>query len=141
MNVSVTNVPGPPQPVFLAGAPLLEVVPVVPIGVNLTFGVGALSYAGQFTVIAVADRDACPDVEAFATACAPRFWHSPGRCPLSRSENPSELSRRRPSLAPPHTGRPRDRRRVRRSASRPQRATTRSARRHHWRQPIRGSPG
>jgi WS/DGAT/MGAT family acyltransferase len=66
MNVSVTNVPGPPQPVFLAGAPVLEVVPIVPIGVNLTLGVGALSYAGQFTVTAVADRDACPDVEAFA---------------------------------------------------------------------------
>jgi diacylglycerol O-acyltransferase / wax synthase len=66
MNVSVTNVPGPPQPVFLAGAPVLEVVPIVPIGVNLTVGVGALSYAGQFTVIAVADRDTCPDVEAFA---------------------------------------------------------------------------
>jgi WS/DGAT/MGAT family acyltransferase len=66
MNVSVTNVPGPPQPLFLAGAPLLEVVPIVPISVNLTLGVGALSYAGQFTVIAVADRDTCPDVEAFA---------------------------------------------------------------------------
>jgi hypothetical protein len=42
------------------------VVPIVPISVNLTLGVGALSYAGQFTVIAVADRDTCPDVEAFA---------------------------------------------------------------------------
>lgn len=66
MNVSVTNVPGPPRPLFLAGAPLLEVVPVVPISVNLSLGVGALSYAGQFTAIAVADREACPDVEVFA---------------------------------------------------------------------------
>ena len=140
MNVSVTNVPGPPQPVFLAGAPLLEVVPVVPIGVNLTFGVGALSYAGQFTVIAV-DRDACPDVEAFADGMRASLLALAGSVPAVAVRNPSELSRRRPSLAPPHTGRPRDRRRVRRSASRPQRATTRSARRHHWRQPIRGSPG
>lgn len=66
MNVSVTNLPGPPQPLFRGGAPVLEVVPIVPIGPNVTLGVGALSYAGQFTVIAVADRDACPDVEAFA---------------------------------------------------------------------------
>ena len=66
MNVSVTNVVGPPQSLFLAGAPLREVIPIVPISVNLTLGVGALSYAGQFTVIAVADRDACPDVEVFA---------------------------------------------------------------------------
>jgi diacylglycerol O-acyltransferase / wax synthase len=65
-NVSVTNVPGPPQRLFLAGAPLLELVPVVPITGNLTLGVGALSYTGQLSIIAVADRDTCPDVEVFA---------------------------------------------------------------------------
>jgi hypothetical protein len=27
--------------------------------------VGALSYAGQFTITAVADRDLCPDLEVF----------------------------------------------------------------------------
>jgi diacylglycerol O-acyltransferase len=65
-NVSVTNVPGPAQRLFLAGAPLLELIPVVPITGNLTLGVGALSYTGQLSLIAVADRDACPDVEVFA---------------------------------------------------------------------------
>ena len=62
MNLSVTNVPGPPRPLYLAGAELLEVFPVIPISVNLTLGVGALSYNGQFNITAVADRDACPDV-------------------------------------------------------------------------------
>jgi WS/DGAT/MGAT family acyltransferase len=65
-NVSLTNVPGPPQPLFLAGAPLLELVPVVPIVGNFTLGVGALSYTGQLSLIAVADRDTCPDVDVFA---------------------------------------------------------------------------
>jgi hypothetical protein len=65
-NVSVTNVPGPSQTLFLAGAPLLELIPIVPITGNLTLGVGALSYTGQLSLIAVADRDACPDVEVFA---------------------------------------------------------------------------
>ena len=65
-NVSVTNVPGPPQQLFLAGAPLLELIPVVPIVGNFTLGVGALSYAGQLTLIAVADRDTCPDAAVFA---------------------------------------------------------------------------
>jgi diacylglycerol O-acyltransferase / wax synthase len=65
-NVSVTNVPGPPQRLFLAGAPLLELVPVVPIVGNFTLGVGALSYTGQLSMIAVADRGTCPDVEVFA---------------------------------------------------------------------------
>lgn len=65
MNVYVANVPGPPVPLYLAGAPLLEVFPVVPIMGNVPLGVGALSYAGQFNITVVTDRDACPDGEVF----------------------------------------------------------------------------
>jgi hypothetical protein len=50
VNLSVTNVPGPPAPRHLAGAPLLELFPVVSLMGNLT---------------AVADRHTCPDVEVF----------------------------------------------------------------------------
>jgi hypothetical protein len=66
MNVSVSNVPGPPVPLYMAGAPLLEVFPLVPIVGNLTLAVVVLSYAGQLNLTAVADRDGCPDVEVFA---------------------------------------------------------------------------
>jgi diacylglycerol O-acyltransferase / wax synthase len=65
-NAYVANVPGPPTPLYLAGAPLLELFPLVPLTGNLTLGVGALSYAGQFNLTAVADRDHCPDVDVFA---------------------------------------------------------------------------
>jgi WS/DGAT/MGAT family acyltransferase len=65
MNAYVANVPGPPVPLYLAGAPLLEVFPVVPIMGNMTLGIGALSYAGQFNITAVADRATCPDVGVF----------------------------------------------------------------------------
>jgi diacylglycerol O-acyltransferase len=41
------------------------VFPVVPIMGNMTLGIGALSYAGQFNLTVVADRDACPDVQVF----------------------------------------------------------------------------
>jgi diacylglycerol O-acyltransferase / wax synthase len=66
VNLWVTNVPGPPVPLYLAGARLLELFPVVPIQGNLTLTVGVFSYAGQLNLTAVADRDACPDVEVFA---------------------------------------------------------------------------
>jgi diacylglycerol O-acyltransferase len=66
MNTYAANVPGPPVPLYFAGAPLLEVFPVVPIMANVSVGVGALSYAGQFNITAVADRDLCPDLEVFA---------------------------------------------------------------------------
>lgn len=65
MNAYVTNVPGPPIPLYFAGAPLLEIFPVVPITANISIGVGALSYAGQFNLTVVADRDLCPDLEVF----------------------------------------------------------------------------
>jgi WS/DGAT/MGAT family acyltransferase len=68
MNAYVTNVPGPPIPLYVAGAPLLEIFPIVPLTANISIGVGALSYAQQFNLAVVADRDLCPDLEVFADA-------------------------------------------------------------------------
>ncbi|HET7516155.1 MAG TPA: wax ester/triacylglycerol synthase family O-acyltransferase [Actinomycetes bacterium] len=66
MSTYAANIPGPPVPLYFAGAPLLEVFPVVPIMANVSIGAGALSYAGQFNITAVADRELCPDIEIFA---------------------------------------------------------------------------
>jgi diacylglycerol O-acyltransferase len=66
MNTSVTNVPGPPVPLYLAGARLLELFPMVSLIGNLTLVVAVFSYAGQLNLTAVADQDTCPDVEVFA---------------------------------------------------------------------------
>jgi diacylglycerol O-acyltransferase / wax synthase len=66
-NAYVANVPGPRMPLWFAGAPVVEVFPVVPLTGNVTMRIGALSYADQFNITAVADRDGCPDVEVFAT--------------------------------------------------------------------------
>jgi diacylglycerol O-acyltransferase / wax synthase len=65
MNAYVANVPGPPVPLYFEGARLLEMFPAVPIMGNMTLGIGALSYAEQFTITAVADRETCPDVAVF----------------------------------------------------------------------------
>jgi WS/DGAT/MGAT family acyltransferase len=65
VNLVVTNVPGPPVPLYLAGARLLELFPMMPVMGNLTLVVAVLSYAGQLNLTAVADRDGCPDVEVF----------------------------------------------------------------------------
>src|SRR6266699_1780455 len=47
VNLVVTNVAGPPVPLYLAGARLLELFPVMPVMGNLTLVVAVLSYAGQ----------------------------------------------------------------------------------------------
>jgi WS/DGAT/MGAT family acyltransferase len=65
MNIYVANVPGPPMPLYFAGAAIRTMFPVVPLLGNVSIGIGALSYAGQFNVTVVADRDLCPDLDVF----------------------------------------------------------------------------
>ena len=66
VNLVVTNAPGPPVPLYLAGARLLELFPMMPTMGNLTLVVAVLSYDGQLNLTAAADRDGCPDLEVFA---------------------------------------------------------------------------
>ena len=61
MNTYAANVPGPPDQLCFAGAPLLELFPVVPISGNVSIGIGALSYAGKLNITAVADHDLVQD--------------------------------------------------------------------------------
>jgi diacylglycerol O-acyltransferase len=68
VNVTTADVPGPPTPLYLAGARLLEAFPVLPLISTVSLGVGALSYAGQFNIMAIADQDACPDLDVFAAS-------------------------------------------------------------------------
>jgi diacylglycerol O-acyltransferase len=68
VNVTTADVPGPQEPVYLAGARLLEVFPVLPLISNVSLGVGALSYAEQFNITVVADQDAYPDLDVFTTS-------------------------------------------------------------------------
>lgn len=57
----VTNVPGPRDPVFLAGARLKRLVFWVPQAGSVGLGVSILSYAGDVTVGVAADRNLVPD--------------------------------------------------------------------------------
>ena len=59
INIHVANVRGPAGPLYLAGARLTTAFPVVPLNVNLTIGIGVLSYTNQLNITAVADRDRC----------------------------------------------------------------------------------
>jgi WS/DGAT/MGAT family acyltransferase len=65
VNVTSADLVGPAEPVYFAGARVLEVFPILPLMGNMTLGVGALSYAGQFTIAVIADRGAYPDLDRF----------------------------------------------------------------------------
>ena len=66
VNLVVTNVRGSDQPLSLLGARITEIVPIVPLGGNLSLGVAALSYAGKLVVGLHVDADACNDVDVLA---------------------------------------------------------------------------
>ena len=65
-NLVVTNVPGPQMPLYMAGAKMLEMVPVVPLLRNQAVAIGITSYNGGVYYGLNADRDAMPDVDTLA---------------------------------------------------------------------------
>lgn len=69
-NVLVTNVPGPPRPLYAAGARMLDMFPVVPLAGGQAVAIGVTSYDGAMHYGLTADRDAMPDVDVLATALA-----------------------------------------------------------------------
>ena len=67
-NVVTTNVPGPPIPVYVAGARMLSCYPLVPLFANQALGIALFSYAGRLHWGFNADWDAMPDLHDFVLA-------------------------------------------------------------------------
>ncbi len=61
-NIVITNIPGPPQPVYLLESKMLGIYPLVPLASNQALGVALFSYAGKLHWGLHADWDALPDL-------------------------------------------------------------------------------
>jgi len=72
-NVVVTNVPGPPIPVYLLGARMLEIHPLVPLASNQALGIALFSYDGGLHWGFNADWDALPDLHDFVVGLEREF--------------------------------------------------------------------
>ncbi len=70
VDVVVTNVPGPPVPLYLQGSRLTDLVPLMPLAGNLPLGVAVLSYVDTLNLGVIADPDAVPDLDRFAAGIA-----------------------------------------------------------------------
>ncbi len=66
-NLIVTNVPGPQFPLYLLGREMEEIVPVAFLPENHALAVAIMSYNGKVDFGLLADYDAMPDVDAFAS--------------------------------------------------------------------------
>jgi WS/DGAT/MGAT family acyltransferase len=71
----VTNVPGPREPLYLLGARIERILPLVGLAGNVTVLFAALSYRGRLDVAVVADAVACADVD-IVLAGMDRAWRA-----------------------------------------------------------------
>lgn len=67
-NLTVSNVPGPRTPIYMAGCELVEAYPVVPLSQDHAVSIGIFSYTQSVFFGLYADPQALPDVEALADA-------------------------------------------------------------------------
>jgi diacylglycerol O-acyltransferase len=67
-NLTITNVPGPPRTLYAFGAPMREVLPLVPVFAQHAIGIAVTSYAGGVYFGLNADAHSVPDLDALRQA-------------------------------------------------------------------------
>ena len=72
ITLFVTDVPGPPAALWLAGARLTRMVPVAPLVQGVPIGVAALSYDGRLAIAVNADA-AVRDLDVFTAGMSAEF--------------------------------------------------------------------
>ncbi|EID77861.1 MULTISPECIES: wax ester/triacylglycerol synthase domain-containing protein [Rhodococcus] len=73
VNSFLTNLPGPPGQVVIAGAPITGITPITVTAGNVGVAFAALSYAGTLTVTIIVDPDVVPEVRELAAALHEQF--------------------------------------------------------------------
>jgi diacylglycerol O-acyltransferase / wax synthase len=81
-NVIVTNVAGPPVPMYVLGARILEVLPIIQLVGNIGLTLCAFSYAGQLSLVVTADADGFPDLDVLMDAME-REWQALNGCRIA----------------------------------------------------------
>jgi hypothetical protein len=72
-NLVISNVPGPPFPLYLGGAELVAAYPMGPVMDGAGLNITVLSYRDHIDIGFMADRELVPDVWKLAEAVQPAF--------------------------------------------------------------------
>jgi diacylglycerol O-acyltransferase len=67
-NLVVSNIPGPQQPMYLAGARVVAAYPSMPLGENSALSIACTSLGGTMAFGLTGDWDGLPDIDALALA-------------------------------------------------------------------------
>ncbi len=62
-NITITNIPASPRRLYAFGAPMIDVVPIVPLAAEHAVAIAVVSYAGGMTFGLYADRATMPDLD------------------------------------------------------------------------------
>lgn len=109
MNTVVTNVPGPPVPIYSAGAKLLHMQGLLCLTDGLGIGHVVQSYCEQATIGFTADRKLMPDPEAYADCLQASFDslkaaaladHAAGASNDKPTDKPKAKAAAKPKAAP-----------------------------------------
>jgi diacylglycerol O-acyltransferase / wax synthase len=65
-NLTVSNIPGPPEPLYMRGCPLAEVYPVVPIPERHALSIGVTTVGGGAFFGLYADPESLPGIDGLA---------------------------------------------------------------------------
>lgn len=68
VDLAVSNLKGPTEPLYLVGCRMVDAIPITPISGNVTINFCALSYAGHFDICVLADAASWPDLPVVAHA-------------------------------------------------------------------------
>ena len=83
-NVTITNVPGPPARLYSFGAPMTDIVPIVPLASDHAVGMAVVSYAGRMTFGLIADRGSVPDLDVLEDGIAAALFELAAVLPRPR---------------------------------------------------------
>ncbi len=72
-NIVITNIPGPPFPLYLLGAKLDSIFPLVPLFENQAVGIALFSYAGGLYWGLAADWNTVPDLHELSEDLSASF--------------------------------------------------------------------
>ena len=67
-NLTVSNIPGPSEPMYMLGCELEEAYPVVPIADGHSMSIGVTTIQDRACFGVYADAEALPDVDELASA-------------------------------------------------------------------------
>jgi len=66
---------GPPVPVYVLGARVLDILPITRLFGNVGLALAALSYAGHISLVVTAAATAFPDIDVLMAGME-RDWHA-----------------------------------------------------------------